>query len=73
MLAGPGMLAQSALIACCAVYILPYGWNWTESFLFGGILSATDPVAVIAILKVGTRRSMDEAPDTSSLSFAALR
>jgi NhaP-type Na+/H+ or K+/H+ antiporter len=32
-------------------YILPYEWGWTESMLFGGIMSATDPVAVIALLK----------------------
>lgn len=31
--------------------MLPYNWGWTESFLFGGILSATDPVAVIGLLK----------------------
>jgi sodium/hydrogen exchanger 10/11 len=56
VLAGPGLVVQSGLIAAVAVYILPYGWGWTEGFLFGGILSATDPVAVIAILKVTAMR-----------------
>jgi len=51
MLAFPGMLVQIALIATFAVYALPYGWGWTESLLFGSILSATDPVAVIALMK----------------------
>jgi hypothetical protein len=51
MLAGPGMVFQIVLIATWAVYVFPYGWGWTESFLFGGILSATDPVAVIALMK----------------------
>lgn len=32
-------------------YVLPFGWGWVESVMFGGILSATDPVAVIALLK----------------------
>jgi NhaP-type Na+/H+ or K+/H+ antiporter len=51
VLAGPGVIIQTALIGCVAKNIFPYNWGWTESFLFGGILSATDPVAVIALLK----------------------
>jgi NhaP-type Na+/H+ or K+/H+ antiporter len=51
MLAGPGMLVQILLIALWASYCFPYGWGLTESFLFGSILSATDPVAVIALMK----------------------
>jgi len=51
MLAGPGMLLQILLIAVWAMYIFPYGWGFTESLLFGSILSATDPVAVIGLMK----------------------
>lgn len=51
LLAFPGMMVQIALIAVFAVYWLPFGWGWVESLLFGGILSATDPVAVIALMK----------------------
>mmetsp|Transcript_54586 Transcript_54586/g.127608 ORF Transcript_54586/g.127608 Transcript_54586/m.127608 type:complete len:1367 (-) Transcript_54586:382-4482(-) len=51
ILAFPGMLFQAFLIACLGRYMLPYGWAWTESVLFGAILSATDPVAVVALLK----------------------
>ncbi|KAJ0973297.1 hypothetical protein J5N97_021256 [Dioscorea zingiberensis] len=29
----------------------PYGWNWKISLLLGGLLGATDPVAVVALLK----------------------
>ncbi len=32
-------------------FILPYSWGWTESLMFGGIISATDPVSVIALVK----------------------
>lgn len=46
------MLIQVGLIATTAKFMFGYGWGWTESLLFGGILSATDPVAVIALLKV---------------------
>ena len=51
VLAGPGVIIQTVLIGCVAKYIFPYNWNWVESFLFGGILSATDPIAVISLLK----------------------
>lgn len=51
MLAGPGMLIQIFLIAMWAMYAFPYGWGLTESLLFGSILSATDPVAVIGLMK----------------------
>lgn len=51
VLAMPGLLVQSFLIGSVAVYVLPYGWGWTEAVLFGAILSATDPVAVVALLK----------------------
>jgi NhaP-type Na+/H+ or K+/H+ antiporter len=49
LLAGPGVLIGTALTALFAVYILPYGWDWNTAMLFGSILSATDPVAVVAI------------------------
>mmetsp|Transcript_4516 Transcript_4516/g.11338 ORF Transcript_4516/g.11338 Transcript_4516/m.11338 type:complete len:1272 (+) Transcript_4516:68-3883(+) len=51
LLAGPGMAVQVVLIAVTGKFMFPYGWGWTECFLFGGILSATDPVAVIGLLK----------------------
>ncbi len=51
ILAFPGVVLQAFLIAAVAVYVLPYDWEWTESWLFGAILSATDPVAVVALLK----------------------
>lgn len=47
----PGVVVGTILTALVCVYILPYGWNWSESLLVGSILSATDPVAVVALLK----------------------
>ena len=32
-------------------FLFPYNWNWKISLLLGGLLSATDPVAVVALLK----------------------
>ena len=32
-------------------FTFPYDWSWKTSLLLGGLLSATDPVAVVALLK----------------------
>merc|ERR1719463_71366 len=51
ILACPGVAVGAVLIALVAMYILPYGWDLPVSFAFGSILSATDPVAVVALFK----------------------
>ena len=50
-LAGPGLLLSAVLTSLMARYIFPYNWSWVVALLFGIILSATDPVAVVALLK----------------------
>eukprot|EP01063_Lacrimia_lanifica_P006951 TRINITY_DN14403_c0_g5_i1.p1 TRINITY_DN14403_c0_g5~~TRINITY_DN14403_c0_g5_i1.p1 ORF type:complete len:1302 (+),score=440.67 TRINITY_DN14403_c0_g5_i1:105-4010(+) len=51
-LAGPGLITCSALTAVAAKYFFTkYNWTWVACLLFGCILSATDPVAVVALLK----------------------
>ncbi|CAK93443.1 unnamed protein product (macronuclear) [Paramecium tetraurelia] len=50
LLAGPG----SILLGACFKIILQYSdddMNWYEAFTLGSVLSATDPVAVVALLK----------------------
>ena len=49
LLAGPGVLIGCVLIGVFAKYLL--NWNWNLAMTFGAILSATDPVAVVALLK----------------------
>jgi len=49
LLAGPGVLIGTVLTATFAKYCLPYGWDWQVSLMFGSILAATDPVAVVAL------------------------
>ena len=42
---------QGAFIMGTFCFYLPLGWNWNLSMVFGSILAATDPVAVVALLK----------------------
>ncbi len=39
------------MTAVLVKYTFPYDWSWVESLLFGAMFSATDPVAVVAVLK----------------------
>lgn len=51
ILAVPGVLIGTALTGVAMYYLQPalWDWGWSKCFLFGSILSATDPVAVVAI------------------------
>ncbi|MFI3328049.1 MAG: cation:proton antiporter [Rikenellaceae bacterium] len=49
LLAVPGMVATMFLVAVTAQWIM--GWQWHYAMIFGALISATDPVAVVAILK----------------------
>jgi NhaP-type Na+/H+ or K+/H+ antiporter len=51
ILAGPGVLIGASIVGVTAKYMLPYDWNWNLAMTFGSILSATDPVAVVSLLK----------------------
>ncbi|XVE85547.1 hypothetical protein DITRI_Ditri17bG0099000 [Diplodiscus trichospermus] len=51
LLAGPGVLISTFCLGSVLKLTFPYEWNWTTSLLLGGLLSATDPVAVVALLK----------------------
>ena len=51
LLAGPGVILSSLLTSCIAKFLFDYKWNWNTSVAFGGMLSATDPVAVVSLLR----------------------
>eukprot|EP01060_Flectonema_neradi_P005475 TRINITY_DN13643_c0_g1_i1.p1 TRINITY_DN13643_c0_g1~~TRINITY_DN13643_c0_g1_i1.p1 ORF type:complete len:1388 (+),score=260.45 TRINITY_DN13643_c0_g1_i1:79-4242(+) len=52
LLAGPGLLVSAFLTGLLAKFAFTqYNWSWVSCFLFGTVLSATDPVAVVALLK----------------------
>jgi uncharacterized membrane protein len=47
----PCVLAGTVLTALIGSYLLPYDWSFNLAMTFGSILSATDPVAVAALLE----------------------
>ena len=51
LLAGPGVALGAFLTAVIVKYVFDYGWGWNVSMVLGSILAATDPVAVVALLK----------------------
>ena len=74
------MLLSSPLPSPCSVnihtcmtpsppqFLLPYGFNWATSLLLGGLLSATDPVAVVALLKsLGVSKKLSTIIDGEAL------
>ncbi|KAJ9464158.1 Sodium/hydrogen exchanger 7 [Diplonema papillatum] len=63
MLAGPGLIICTGLSAAVAKgFFSEYNWGWVACLLFGCMLSATDPVAVVALLK-----ELGAAPEISQL------
>jgi NhaP-type Na+/H+ or K+/H+ antiporter len=45
------VLAGTYLTAVVGYYVFPFSWSWNLALTFGSILSATDPVAVSALLE----------------------
>jgi NhaP-type Na+/H+ or K+/H+ antiporter len=68
LLAGPGVLMSTGIIALFSISIFPYNWSLLIGLLFGSILSATDPVAVVALLHdSGASKSLASLIDSESL------
>ncbi|RHN73479.1 putative cation/H+ exchanger, cation/H+ exchanger, CPA1 family [Medicago truncatula] len=51
LLAGPGVVLSTIFLGTLLKLTFPYGWSWKTSLLLGGLLGASDPVAVVALLK----------------------
>lgn len=49
LLAGPGVGISIALVGC--IMHLAVGLDWASAFLLGALLSPTDPIAVLALLR----------------------
>ncbi|URE38271.1 Cyclic nucleotide-binding domain [Musa troglodytarum] len=68
LLAGPGVLISTFFLGVAVKITFPYGWDWKTSLLLGGLLSATDPVAVVALLKeLGASKKLNTIIEGESL------
>ncbi|KAG2268297.1 hypothetical protein Bca52824_062852 [Brassica carinata] len=68
LLAGPGVLISTFWIGTLLKLTFPYNWDWKTSLLLGALLGATDPVAVVALLKeLGASKKMTTIIDGESL------
>ncbi|KAK8605306.1 hypothetical protein V6N13_102090 [Hibiscus sabdariffa] len=68
LLAGPGVLISTFCLGSALKLTFPYEWNWKTSLLLGGLLSATDPVAVVALLKeLGASKKLSTIIEGESL------
>ncbi|GMN38291.1 hypothetical protein TIFTF001_007530, partial [Ficus carica] len=69
ILAGPGVLISTFCLGSALKLTLPYGWSWKTSLLLGGLLSATDPVAVVGLLKeLGASKKLSETSESVATS-----
>lgn len=80
LLAGPGVVLNACLIGGVMHYFAHYislfskidedgyDWSWSFSIMFGSIVSATDPVAVVALLKtLGASKRLSTLIEAESL------
>ncbi len=73
LLAGPGILIALGLTAALLIGIKTAGiglenWTWQIALMFGAVISATDPVAVVAILKeLGASKKLSTLIDGESI------
>ena len=51
LLAIPGVCISMALTAVVIKAMLEAEWSWAQCFLLGAVLAATDPVAVVALMR----------------------
>ncbi|RZC88040.1 hypothetical protein C5167_004219 [Papaver somniferum] len=68
ILAGPGVLLSTFCLGSAMKFAFPYNWSWKTTLLLAGILSATDTVAVMALLKeLGTSKKLKTIIEGESL------
>ncbi|NQY95458.1 MAG: cation:proton antiporter [Campylobacteraceae bacterium] len=67
-LAIPGLIVSTMVTATLVKYFFPWDWSWELCFMFGALISATDPVAVVALLKeVSSRKRLETLIEGESL------
>ncbi|XP_048585520.1 sodium/hydrogen exchanger 10 isoform X2 [Nematostella vectensis] len=68
LLALVGLAISAAMSGVMGKMIFTYNWTWLNAFMFGAIISATDPVAVVALLNdLGTSKQLATIIEGESL------
>ncbi|MFT4927429.1 MAG: NhaP-type Na+/H+ or K+/H+ antiporter [Phenylobacterium sp.] len=68
ILAVPGLILSTMLTAVLVKYLFPWDWSWPICLMFGALVSATDPVAVVALLKeMSSRKRLETLIEGESL------
>jgi len=68
LLAVPGLILSTLLTAVMVKYLFPWDWSWPLALMFGALISATDPVAVVALLKeISSRKRLETLIEGESL------
>lgn len=68
IMATPGLLVSTLLTATLAKVFFPWDWSWPAALLFGSLISATDPVAVVALLReLSSRKRLETLLEGESL------
>jgi NhaP-type Na+/H+ or K+/H+ antiporter len=67
ILAGPGLVLNTVFVAAPLRLMYPE-WSWASALLLGSVLSATDPVAVVSLLKdLGVDRHLTSLIDGEAI------
>ena len=62
------LLTASMMMLISLIFPTYADWNWTVALMFGALISATDPVAVVALLQeLGTSKRFSTLIDAESL------
>lgn len=73
LLSAPGMVVAMFLTGLLMMGVSLFApayaqWNWTHALMFGALISATDPVAVVALLKeLGVSKRFSTLVDAESM------
>ena len=68
LLAFPGAVLALFAAALVPYYCFDYGWSFTECLLLGSILAATDPVAVVSLMRdLGASYALSALVEAESL------
>lgn len=63
-----GLAIATLLTGVMANMVFTYDWTWFQALMFGSIISATDPVAVVALLnELG--KTVNDYNDGMALAF----